>query len=66
MENKEIINQEQIEEKNVTEINEAVEEAISRDEYPKTVGVKAYGEELEITLDSKKEREAIMAEEFNN
>lgn len=51
MENKEIINQEQIEEKNVTEINEAVEEAISRDEYPKTVGVKAYGEELEITLD---------------
>ena len=51
MENKEIINQEQIEEKNVTEINEAVEETISRDEYPKTVGVKAYGEELEITLD---------------
>lgn len=51
MENKEIINQEQIEEKNVTETNEAVEEAISRDEYPKTVGVKAYGEELEITLD---------------
>lgn len=51
MENKEIINQEQIEEKNVAEINEAVEEAISRDEYPKTVGVKAYGEELEITLD---------------
>ena len=51
MENKEIINQEQIEEKNVTEINEAVEEAISRDEYPKTIGVKAYGEELEITLD---------------
>ena len=51
MENKEIINQEQIEEKNVTEINEAVEETISRDEYPKTIGVKAYGEELEITLD---------------
>ncbi|MBR7162699.1 MAG: hypothetical protein IKD35_01865 [Clostridia bacterium] len=51
MENKEIINQEQIEEKNVAEINEAVEEAISRDEYPKTIGVKAYGEELEITLD---------------